>query len=252
MKVASNFSALCGLALVLGGFPVAANAQDVATIVTRMRDAVMAGKDMRADFTMEMSNEAGEIARWSGRYFRRAGADGGIRMVFDSPPDLRGTEIAARVDADGEEHLRIFLPSLRRTRDLRGDAQGESFLGTDFNYEDLGLAQLATSENSLGKDDEVGGRQCATVVSKPTKGWWYGKVVRCVDKKSYLPLRTEYFDRNGIAWKVQTLDGVETIGGNPTATRITMRTIPTGTATVLTLTNVAYGTGVPASLFARP
>jgi hypothetical protein len=252
MKTALKLGGLFALALVVATLPPVAQAQDVTMIVTRMREAVMAGTDMRADFTMDMSNENGEVSRWAGQYFRRAGAEGGIRMIFDSPLDLRGTEITARIGTDGADHLRIFVPSLRRTRDVQGDARGESFLGTDFNYEDLGLEQLADAENVLGDDGKFGGRACFTVVSKPRQGWWYGKVVRCIDKKTFLPLKTEYFDRNGVSWKIATIDAVETIGGNPTATHVTMRTIPTGTATALSLTKVTYGTGLPASLFARP
>ncbi len=252
MKFGSTLPSVLALSLALVSLPRVAPAQDVTTVLTRMRDAMAPGKDMRADFSLDTSNERGEISRWAGQYFRREGAEGGIRMVFDSPLDLRGTEITARLGGDGMEHLRLFLPSLRRTRDLQGDMRGESFLGTDFNYEDVGLEHLDNWDNTLEADGKVGDRACITLVSKPQAGWWYGKVVRCLDKKTYLPLRTEYFDRAGVSWKIRTFEGIETIGGHPTATRITMRTVPTGTSSTLRFMNVAYDTGIPASLFTSP
>jgi Outer membrane lipoprotein-sorting protein len=233
-------------------FPIVTRADDVQSVLTRMRNAIAPGKDMRADFTMDMSNENGEISRWAGQYFRRGGSEDGLRLVFDSPLDLRGTAVTARVGADGKEHLRMFLPWIRRTRDLQGDMRGESFLGSDFNFEDLGLEHLDDWENELQADGKAGNRSCYTLVSKPSQGWWYGKVVRCIDKKTFLPLRTEYYDRANILWKVRSYDDIDTISGHPTAISITMRTIPTKTATTLTFKNVAFDTGLSAGLFTQP
>jgi len=126
--------------------------------------------------------------------------------------------------------------------------RGESFLGTDFNYEDLAFESIAFQQHALRGDGHAQGRDCYLVESIPDHGWWYGKLMRCIDKETYLPLRTEYFDRSGILWKVRTLDVVETIGSYPTPTQITMRTVPTGTSTRITLRDVAYDTGFPGSL----
>ena len=88
--------------------------------------------------------------------------------------------------------------------------------------------------------------------SKPASGWWYGRVVRCIDKKNYLPLRTEYYDRSDVLWKVRTFEDVTSVEGHTMAKRITMATVPTHTSTTVTFTNVRYDTGLPARLFTSP
>jgi outer membrane lipoprotein-sorting protein len=90
------------------------------------------------------------------------------------------------------------------------------------------------------------------VESVPDRGWWYGRIVRCIDKKDYLPRRTEYYDRAGILWKVRTFEAIKTINGYPTATEITMQTVPTGTSTRITLKDVEYNTHLPDAIFEGP
>ena len=230
-----------------------AGATDVTEVLTRMRQAVEPGKDMRATVEFEITNARGESVHWSGQLYRRSTPDARTRLVFDEPLDLRGTEVMVQRGAGGVTHTRIYLPAVRRVRELDADFRGENFLGTDFNYEDLGLQQLDYQQHTLrGDDEEAEGRACYQVESVPDRGWWYGKIVRCIDKKDYLPRRTEYYDRIGILWKLRTFDGIKKIDGYPTATQITMQTVATGTSTRISMSDVRYDSGLPGSLFEMP
>jgi outer membrane lipoprotein-sorting protein len=229
--------------------PAAAFAEDVSDILGRMRQALEAGKDMRAAVEFEIANGSGDSVRWAGSYYRNSGPNARTRLVFDSPPDLRGTAITVQRASDGATHTYVYLPAIHRVRDLQGDMRGESFLGTDFNYEDVGFEPFAFQQHALRGGGHTQGRDCYLVESIPDYGWWYGKILRYVDKETYLPLRTEYHDRSGILWKVRTLDVVETIGSHPTPTQLTMGTVASGTSTRITLRDVAYDTGFPESLF---
>jgi len=222
---------------------------DVMQLLHRMRDATFAGQDMRANFEFQIVNAKGETVRWTGQYYRRNRPDQRIRLVFDHPLDLRGTEVSVVAGAEGQNQIRVYLPGIRRVREITADMRGESFLGTDFNYEDLGLQALDFQQHSLGEGKDPEGRDCYRFESMPQSGWWYGRIVRCVDRKSYLPLRTEYYDRAGVLWKVRTLEGVKTIKSHPTPTQITMQTVPTKTLTRITLSDIAYDSGLSDVLF---
>lgn len=241
-----------GLVAVTIGWVGSARALDVTQAISRVRSATAPGKDMRASFDFEMVNAKGEAVHWGGSYYRRSTPDERVRLVFDSPADLRGTEVVLAPGSDGVEHQQLYVPSLRRVRDLRADMRGESFLGTDFNYEDLGFQRLDFQQQSLveGKDPE--GRDCFFLESVPQGGWWYGRIRHCIDRKTYLPLRTEYYDRMGVLWKIRTLEGVKSIKAYPTATVITMQTVPARTLTRITLSNVQYDTGLADVLFEAP
>jgi hypothetical protein len=233
---------------VIGLAPAAAVAADASDVLGRMRQALERGKDMRAAIEFEIANGSGDSVVWAGSYYRKSGADARTRLVFDSPPDMRGTAITVQRVSDGVTHTSVYLPAIRRLRDLEADTRGESFLGTDFNYEDLGFESFTSQQHALRGEGHAQGRDCYLVESIPEYGWWYGKILRCIDKDTYLPLRTEYYDRTGILWKVRTLDVVDTIDSYPTPTQITMRTVPTGTSTRITLREIAYDTTFPESL----
>ncbi len=234
---------------ILAFMPGTARSADVNDVLARMRSATEPGKDMRATIVFAITNERGEIVKWTGHFYRRSGASPRIRLVFDDPIDLRGTEVSVGRSTDGTTKTRIYLPSLRRVREMESDMRGESFLGTDFNYEDLGLQQLDYQQHRL---EDAADASCYHVESTPSRGWWYGRIDRCIDKKDYLPRRTEYYDRNGVLWKVRILNDVKKIGGHPTATEITMQTIPQHTSTTITLSEVQYDTGLTDSLFGEP
>jgi len=226
-----------------------ARAAEVDDILGRMRSALEPGKDMRANVVFTITNERGETVKWTGHLYRRGGSATRLRLTFDDPADLRGTDVTVTRTSDGAGETRIYLPALRRVRSIDAQTRGESFLGTDFNYEDLGLQRFDDQQHRLVASQNA---SCYRIESTPNASWWYGRVVRCIDKKTYLPTRTEYYDRSGVLWKVRTLGGVKKIGTYPTATEIKMETVPQHTSTTITLSDVQYDTGLADSLFTAP
>jgi hypothetical protein len=232
--------------------PHRAAAADVIDVLARMRRAVEPGGDLRAGVELVMTNPHGERVAWQGEFYRIDGANPRKRLVLESPPDLRGVSITVQRLDTGADRYRISLPFVRRVREIEADQRGEPFLGTDFNYEDLGLEELEFKQHALRGEDRVGRRPCYRVESIPARSWWYGRIVRCIDKKDWLPRRTEYYDPSGLLYKVRTFDRVETITGHPTPVEITMEVVPAHTSTRLILHEVEYDTGLRDDLFEAP
>lgn len=239
--------AVMGMVLATTAGPATA-AMDVSEVLQRSREATFAGKDMSATFTFDIANSKGESVRWTGHYFRRSSPDERIRLSFEAPADLKGTEVSV-ASSKGEGRVRVYVPSLRRVREITGDMRGESFFGTDFNYEDLGFQPIDYSQHTMSEAKDPSGRDCYRIESTPQHGWWYGRIVRFVDHTNFLPLRTEYYDRSGVLWKVRTLGSIQTIAKYPTATEITMETVPTQTSTRITLSDIKYDAGLDAAAF---
>jgi hypothetical protein len=225
--------------LLLAGVDARA-ADDVGTLLERMRAALMPPTRMQSAFVMEVEDDEGNTVRWAGR-LERDGHAPSVRMTFESPPDLRGVVYTATGARNGLDSATIYLPFVRRTRTIQRDFRGVPFLGSDFNYEDLGLEQLNFRAHALAGDGEVGGRPCRRIESRPAESWWYGRIVRCIDAEDHLPRRTEYFDPAGLPYKVRTLEDVRTIDGHPTALRIRMRVVPDESESTLALSEVEYG-----------
>ena len=248
MKTRRFWAMLATAATVAVATRPASAAMDVTEALQRMRQATFPAKTMRATFAFDIANAKGESVRWAGQYYRRNAPDERIRLAFESPADLHGTEVSV-VGGTGQSRIAVYLPALRRVREISGDMRGESFFGTDFNYEDLGLQSIEFQQHAISEAKDPDGREAYRIESTPQRGWWYGRIVRWVDEATFLPMRTEYYDRAGVLWKVRTLGKVQTIGGHPTVTEITMATVPTKTSTRITLSDVVYDAPLDAKAF---
>jgi len=227
-----------------------ASAADVNEVLAGMRKALYPAPTMRAESEVRLLNRLGEEVRWTGHYARSGGQPKRLRLDFESPPDLRGVTLVVEQRARDLDLFEITLPSIRRTRVIVRNLRGESFLGTDFNYEDLGFERLDYQEHRLEGEETMEGRTCWKIASIPSDTWWYGRIVRWIDQQSSLPVRTDYFDPAGLLFKRRTLGRIETVDGHPTPHEITMETLPAHTKTVLELKNVEYGADLGPSTFA--
>jgi hypothetical protein len=240
------------LASLLLLFPHTASAADVTDVLSRMRRAVEPPGDMRAAIEFMITNAEGESVHWTGSFYRMDGPSARMRIVLENPLDLRGVSVTVRRVDGVPDPTRVYLPSIRRVRQLAGDLRGEAFLGTDFNYEDLGLVELDFQAHALTGEERVAGRPCYQVESVPARGWWYRRIVRCIDKKDYLPRRTEYYDPSGLLFKVRTFDRVATVGGHPTPVELTMEVVPARTSSRIILRDIEYDVGLTEKLFEAP
>lgn len=235
-------AAVAALTLLL--LPQRAWGVDVTDLLAHVRRALEPGHDMRARVEFVMTNPDGERVYWEGEFYRVGGPNPRKRFVLESPVDLRGVSVSVERLGPGTDRTRLYVPFLRRPREIEGDQRGEPFFGTDFNFEDLGLERLDFEEDAIRGEETVAGRPCYRVESTPSKIWWYGRIARDVDEKDWLPRRTEYYDPSGALYKVRTFDRIETIAGFLTPVEITMTAVPLHTSTRLVLRNVEYDTGL--------
>ena len=67
-------------------------------------------------------------------------APDGDRLLirFTYPNDIRGTSFLVWEHPDSDDERFLYLPSLGRVRRIAGTETQESFVGSDFTYEDIG------------------------------------------------------------------------------------------------------------------
>ena len=75
---------------------------------------------------------------------RRPAAPDGDRLLirFTYPNDIRGTAFLVWEHPQGDDERFLYLPSLGRVRRIAGSEAQESFVGSDFSYEDIGGREL--------------------------------------------------------------------------------------------------------------
>lgn len=217
-------------------------------IVAHMQDALFPGKDLRARMEVTATNTYGESIYLLASYYRIG--DKLQRIVLDGPPELRGFEFSAERRDGKPPRVHIYMPVVRRVRELDVNMLKESFLGTDFNYEDLGFENLAGEDHRLLGEFEQDGRRYYRVESVPKKqDWMYEKLERLIDARTFLPIETKYYCWGVDLCRVRRIEQVAHIGGYDVATDITMSDVIQHQTTQIKLTDVEVDVGLSADLF---
>jgi len=70
------------------------------------------------------------------------------------------------------------------------------FMGTDFTYDDMGERKVEEDQHTLVRSEAFKNADCYVVKSVPReKGYIYSKKLTWVDKKQWIPLKVDYYDR---------------------------------------------------------
>lgn len=172
-------------------------------------------------------------------------------VFFRSPADVRGVGMLQWADPKGKDEQWLYLPELGRVRQISGAAKRESFVGTDFSYEDLAvITQILDWDESEAKaefvrDEAVDGRSCHVLEFTPTgKEIGYAKIRTWLDAEDLIVLRYEMLDASGQVAKRLVLGDVRKVGAIPTPFFMEMRNENSGSRTVVTFTRVQYDTGL--------
>ena len=75
---------------------------------------------------------------------------------FSYPNDIRGTAFLVWEHPTAEDERFLFLPSLGRVRRIAGSETQDSFVGSDFTYEDIGGRELDEYTYSFAGADGEG------------------------------------------------------------------------------------------------
>ena len=105
------------------------------------------GRDSRLDMQMRMFDKQGRVRE---RHLRLAGLRGTekgeradrllIRFLF--PNDIKGTGFLVLEHPGADDERFLYLPALGRVRRIAGEEKQDSFVGSDFTYEDIGGREL--------------------------------------------------------------------------------------------------------------
>jgi Outer membrane lipoprotein-sorting protein len=163
-------------------------------------------------------------------------------VYFTMPSDVRRTTVLTLKHADGDDDRWLYVPSVDLVKRIASDNKQESFVGSDFTYEDVSgrLPLLDTHEYLPG--EEYQGVTMKVVKSTPlnakTSDYAYRKT--WVDPSYLLPVKEEYYSAKDKLIRVFTIDKIEEIEGIPTAVTRTMKNIKKKHATTIEFRDVTF------------
>jgi hypothetical protein len=261
---------LC-LALLALGPPAALTADQIAR---RVQDRET-GRDSRAELRMKLFDRrdrsrerALTLLTLRGRQAPGApkSAPDGDRLLirFTYPNDIRGTSFLVWKQAAGaasparEDERFLYLPSLARVRRIAGSEAQESFVGSDFSYEDIGGRELEeftyalVDENAAWTAPDGASRPAYRLAStRKDRSAAFPRVVSLVLKDSFVVVQADVFNRRDEKQKVYTVKRLGQLQGIWTVLESVMTNDLDKTRTELVVEKIDYNVGLAEDAFSR-
>lgn len=239
------------LALAVWG-PAPAGAISADEVMRRSVDARNLGDEAYRAYRVELITRDGStVTRTVSTY--RKNCDGAAKqlVVFREPSDIAGAAFLSWIHPDRMPDMWLYLPELGRPRQVNAATRGESFLGSDFTYEDLGAPSWDERTHVLVSEPTVDGEHTYQIESRPRAVDRYARILTWVRQTSFLPLRVEYFDAHDVLQKVGRYFRVRDVNGIPTLADLEMANVRTGHRTAVTLLDAEYDRPVDCALFSE-
>ena len=239
--------ALCLLAAVASG---AAEPPDGRAVLGRMKAWLEPTAPSTRRLAMTVRSAKGTVVEWKAAQARGI-VDGNpfvLTVVLD-PPDVRGTALLIEERAGQPNAEWLYVPYLRRVRQVLPVNEFESFLNTEFTDSDVGFIDLTDRKVTLLGEGQVNGVAAHQLLEVPADPRTFTRIVTWVAKDTGQPLKREYYDVADRLWKVETFEDVATVQGTPVAQHVRMEDVQTGYVSEYRISDVAVGVQIPGALF---
>jgi hypothetical protein len=250
---------LCAVALLAAaGLAAAPQARLTADQVARNVQDRDTGRDSRAEMRMKLFDrrDRARDRALSLLTLRRAAGDRSL-IRFTYPNDIRGTGFLVWEHPQGDDERFLYLPSLGRVRRIAGSEAQESFVGSDFSYEDIGGREFDDYTYTLADENASwaspqGPRPAYRLESRrKDSSVEFPRVVSLVLKDSFVVVQADVYNRRNEKQKVYTVKRIDQIQGIWTVLESVMTNDLDRTRTELVVEKIAYNTGLTEAAFSR-
>ena len=227
------------------------------------------GRDSRATLRMKLYDRHGRarervltMMSLRGRSTPGAGpaAPDGDRLLirFNYPNDIRGTGFLVWEHPNADDERFLYLPSLGRVRRIAGSETQESFVGSDFTYEDIGGRELddytygIVDENAFWTPPSGGApRPAWRLESRRKDSAQFPRVVSLVLKDSFVVVEADIYNLRNEKQKAYVVRRLEQVEGVWTVMDAQISNSLEKTRTELLIEKMDYNVGLKEADFAR-
>jgi outer membrane lipoprotein-sorting protein len=232
------------------GFAAAARAAetpDVQTLVSKANIvAYYQGNDGKSTVRMVITSKQGQTRERLFNIVRKDVQDGGDQnyfVYFQRPADVRRMSYMVHKHVGGKDDDRwLYMPSLDLVKRIAAGDKRTSFVGSDFLYEDVSGRGLDEDVHELVETTDAFYVVKNTPKKPETVEFSYYNV--SIDKKDFVPMKMEFYDKEGKLYRTIESKKVEEIQGFPTVTVSLVQDLKSGSKTEMTFSNVKYDIGI--------
>jgi len=231
--------------------PAAAGSPSVEEIVDRANKvSYYAGDDGRAEVKMTITDGQGRVRNREFVILRKDVEDGGRQffyVYFERPSDVRRMVFMVHKFIDKDDDRWLYLPALDLVKRIAASDKRTSFVGSHFFYEDVSGRSITEDHHIL--KGETDSHYLVDNTPKDPASVEFSRFTVWIDKKSFMPVKAEYFDKNGAKYRVVEALEIKEIQGFPTVVRSRVQDLASGGETVMEFRNIRYNLGLSDKIF---
>lgn len=200
-------------------------------------------------------NKDGKVRKKGWKSFRQGYAGDSKNLIrFTDPPEVKGVGFLSLSRTAGQNPDQwLYLPSMKRERRIATQDRDASFVGTDFNYEDMEEFDHEKYKVTLQGEQSLEGQPCYVITAIPLeKGGKsvYEKKILYLRKDILYLLREELYRKGEKqAGKLFVLSDLQNVNGHWVARKWEMSDLKKGSRTTVLLKEVAFDKPQPANRF---
>lgn len=243
------FAALLSVLLI----PVAHAKMSVDEIVAKANHAAYyQGKDGKAKVHMSIMDAQGRERTRDFVILRKDVDDKGdteqkFYVYFTRPADVNKTAFLVWKHIDKDDDRWLYLPALDLVKRIAASDERTSFVGSHFFYEDV--SGRTPSEDTHVLVEETPNYYVIKSTPKDKKNVEFAYYKNWIHKTTFLPVKTEFYDKNDKVYRTYEALKVDTVDGHPTVTQSKMSDSNIGGYTLMDYSKVKYDIGLPDDIF---
>lgn len=200
------------------------------------------GNTQHALMGMDLIDENGEVSPrtievWAIKYGDPEADLRKVVMEFKSPASVADTRFLQVENEDIDDDQWIYLPGLQRVRRISSSQGEDSFMGSDFSYDDMESRNIDEYNYELLREEKLNKYGCYVVKSIPKdpEDSNYKQSISWITKKHYIPVKVKMFSKDtGKLQKLMTVkQNIKKINGIWTVFSTTMKDLESGHSTEL-------------------
>lgn len=162
-------------------------------------------------------------------------------LEYLAPADVRGTKFLS-INEEGEEsQMWLYMPALGRERRIASHMTGDSFMGTDFTYDEIGGGFNYSDDYTAKRlgDEKMGGVDCYVLeLIADGADALYAKIQMWVWIDKMVPVKVQFYNSSGSLAKTLTMENFKQVSKDLIPHNLVMADEKAGTRTILEITEM--------------
>ena len=170
-------------------------------------------------------------------------------VYFERPADVKKTAFLVQKHLDRDDDRWLYLPSLDLVKRIAAGDKRTSFVGSHFYYEDVSGRQLNEDHHRLLETTDT--HYVIEATPKAPDSVEFSRYKVWIDKTSFMPVKTLYFDQQGKEYRKVEAVEIQVIQGFPTATKMRIDDLKAQGYTLMEMRDIRYNLGLRAEDFSE-